>query len=840
MLDRRRLYENPLRFGTVFLGTILVLVTQVRAEDSDLPQAILEETTLKGYDDKEFTLGETGKRSFSAEDIDGLGGATYDPNELLEILPNVQFSNRRYRLNPDSLESLEPEEISISGARPGENTFIIDGLATNNLLDSISQQAFDQVEASSQAVFLDTDLIETLTVIDSNVTAEYGGFLGGVVEAKLRAPKPDLSGSFNFDYASSDYVEYLLDEQSIQESVVETTREEPTEFTRTRYAASFDIPIRSWFRTLFSYSRAESEVIRSALSSSYFSGRRPRTTIRENILAKAQIDLGVNTVLDVSTLITPYENQYWRTNIGKQFGGGSTTTAKIESDFEDGKMVLQLGYTTVNNEREEDADHFIYANTPSIDWVPDTANSALAGGFGDLDSSQESLDLSFTHTWSLIDGKISIGSEANYITAERGRPVTTFGYRDALPIILPDGVNLVEENPVPGTLIPGEQVLLERNDYRAFRAEAEIFQISAFIDANKSYEIFDWLSVEPYAGFRFEYESFLENFNISPRANVTFKLPFDFSVNFGANRYYAKNQLIYALREQDPDNFVYTRSLTFEDPNIVVSDFALEKQTMVSSFSSSNLDTPYSDELTVSVTTEIWELGEFRVKGLMRFNRDGLARSEPIIEERLDELGNPFTTNRYELTNSGEGEYQSLSFEWSKRLLNSRFSISSTISENIISRSTDTLLTFNDDEDVRVFFKGELIDYSELNVEREDFNTPLYVAGSWTADWLDNKLKTALRFRYRPSYTAIVETSETISIPGEVGSPFDVYEEQDLDDQFVVDASIRYTFDLPRDLKLETKVFIDNLFNTVPNVPVTNTQPYQQGRSYSFAASLRF
>jgi hypothetical protein len=733
---------------------------------------------------------------------------------------------------------LSPTEVSIAGARPGENNFVIDGVGTNNLLDSISQQAFDQVKASNQAVFIDSDLIKNITVYDSNVPAEYGDFLGGAVIAETRDPAFEFGGKFSVDYASDEFVEYLINEDKIDRPDPTEPFPEPTEFTRTRYSANFDVPINDHIRTLFSYSRAEAEVIRGALSSAYFTERRARTTIRENFMAKAQFNIGDNSLLTLQTLLTPYEDQYWKTNINRQFGGGTSSKISWATDFENSSIETTLAYTTAENSREEESDWYLYLNTASVDWVPDDRNTGQRGGFGDFDQSQSTLELDLIYRLRLEQGKISTGLEARRILAERGRSETVFGYRDGVvtfpnvPIIAPD----LDD----GSIIQGEQYLQERNDYRAFSAEAEIHDLALFVDANRTYEALSWLDLTPSLGLRTTYDDFLGNINLAPRLNLTFGLPADVSLNAGYNRYYAKNQLLYALREQDPDNFVYSRDVTLDpDQGYVLGPWELERQSRASSYSAADLDTPFSDELVVSISAPIWKLGNFRVKGLVRESHDGFARSEPIEETRIDEFGNPFTFRRFELTNDGTGEYRSLSFEWSKSIRNHRFSLSTTLSENVIAAGTDTLLSNTDPEleDQRVFFEERVLFYRELAVERENFNTPGYLSFSWASHWFDQKLQTGIRGRFRPSFERIVDTGDTTQVDGDT---LDVYEQETADAQFVLDGNISYTLELPGDTELQLGVSIDNLLNTVPNVAVTRFNPYQQGRSFSFRGSLKF
>ena len=80
--------------------------------------------------------------------------------------------------------------ISISGARPYENYFSVDGVGLNSLLDPLADGPTEvsSVPGHPQRTFINRNLIDSITVYDSNVPARYGYFLGGVVDAKTRLP----------------------------------------------------------------------------------------------------------------------------------------------------------------------------------------------------------------------------------------------------------------------------------------------------------------------------------------------------------------------------------------------------------------------------------------------------------------------------------------------------------------------------------------------------------------------------------------------------------------------------------------------------------------------------
>ena len=134
-----------------------------------------------------------GEQVIDRQMIEDLPSGNGDITSLLRTNPNVQFDNSQ--LSSKNPGEIAPADISINGARPWQNLFIVDGMSMNNDLDpGNSNDDFDEIPGRSQGLALDTDLLENIKVYDSNVPVEFGGFNGGVVEANTRDPRKELHG----------------------------------------------------------------------------------------------------------------------------------------------------------------------------------------------------------------------------------------------------------------------------------------------------------------------------------------------------------------------------------------------------------------------------------------------------------------------------------------------------------------------------------------------------------------------------------------------------------------------------------------------------------------------
>ncbi|MFO3704116.1 secretin and TonB N-terminal domain-containing protein [Xanthomonas codiaei] len=136
---------------------------------------------------------------------------------LLRINPSVQFSDTA-RSSRNAGE-IRPADFSINGAPFYQNLFLIDGISFNNDIDPVfnNPDHYADVPSQSQGIAVDTDLLEGVTVYDSNVPAAYGNFTGGVVDAQTRRAGEQLHGKVWFRMARSVWNDIIVPEGQEQD-----------------------------------------------------------------------------------------------------------------------------------------------------------------------------------------------------------------------------------------------------------------------------------------------------------------------------------------------------------------------------------------------------------------------------------------------------------------------------------------------------------------------------------------------------------------------------------------------------------------------------------------------
>jgi outer membrane receptor protein involved in Fe transport len=198
--------------ATVSLGLPTELNVQMN------PAGVTESVQVVGRTDAALVTP-AGSANFSATEIDTLAtGRTLAA--IAEVAPGLTANT------PNA------DQVTISGAFAYDNVFLLDGVDIN-----------DNLFGSPDDLFIE-DAIEQTQVITSGVSAEYGRFSGGVINAITKSGGNIFSGSFRTDLRNPSW----RDENPFEEEN-DTTR--PDDLGQT-YQATLGGPIlrdRLWFFT---------------------------------------------------------------------------------------------------------------------------------------------------------------------------------------------------------------------------------------------------------------------------------------------------------------------------------------------------------------------------------------------------------------------------------------------------------------------------------------------------------------------------------------------------------------------------------------------------------------
>ncbi|MGL6176166.1 MAG: TonB-dependent receptor plug domain-containing protein, partial [Vibrionaceae bacterium] len=248
----------------IIVGCLSCSLLSIQAQEAvDLGEM---DVSTSAESKQEQTVAATGYESFDPLDsgrsvIDsntvaaGFEGGT-DTTSLLQSLPFVQMDTERQAGTAEAAQSLRPSDFSISGGNFYDNSILIDGVSATSIMDvsSKSKNDFNEVFGqTSQTLYVDPSLIGSIEVLDSNISARYGDFTGGVVDMKLREPGRKFGFSATAGIQNDNMVSYR------KSGYGEIAKEKP-EFTKYQSALSLDLPVSERLFVLASVSRSESAV----------------------------------------------------------------------------------------------------------------------------------------------------------------------------------------------------------------------------------------------------------------------------------------------------------------------------------------------------------------------------------------------------------------------------------------------------------------------------------------------------------------------------------------------------------------------------------------------------
>lgn len=823
------------------IATVLSCASAAQAQETPpveaLPEAIAEGDRV----DEAYEMGtgnDSGTSTIKQKEIEARTPGSGDVNQLLKVLPSVQFMRNEGLAKPADIQDIRPADISISGGRIYENLVTINGVDVNSRMDVTESNAAKINEVagnSAQTQWLDSELIGEIILRDSNISAEYGRFTGGALEIQTRDPKRRWGASATMSYTEDAMVNYIVSDGT-RLSFEEDDEELPDapEFSKWRFGATLDVPVSDRGGLLFGFNRSRSEVTYFK-SARYGGGPVPRSSVSDNFLVGGTYDVAPDILLSGKVSYSPYESEYSSsTGLDKlvvSHGGGVAAQFGLESKANPLRWKVDAKFSHSDSSREAEPVHYsISSSTINGDFC--SSSSCSRGGFGDLNQTQDNYNLAFRLEKDAGPGVLRGGVDFQHIDAMRERPETNYYYKIteiADNVVCVDGEDLTCAN--------GEYYLYQQNELRAYRADIYITSLSAWGEYDASFG-----PVDLRAGIRYDHENFLGNHNIAPRLAVTWNLGNDWALTGGANRYYGRSMVGYAIKEQYPDSFIYRRVGTTvgDDLNVSNDDWYLYKTSRSTTYSQSNLDTPYSDELTASVGAKFLG-GKLRLKGVYRDTKDEFARSVRFEEPYILENGNETTRRFYVMTNDGRSKYRGGSLEWVRTSGKHTFAFNvnySKTSSNVLDYfvSTDDLL----EDGEEVVYDGQIVNLLELLAlnQRLEFASPLFVNASWSALWFDDRLTTNVNLRYRDGFEQIEDSGANETIDGTRYDVFDIIKYSDR-----VDVNLNASMDVIRS-KMGTvtlDVRASNLLNLIPaQDSVRTSNPYQYGRSFWFGLKYKY
>ncbi|EKE69565.1 TonB-dependent receptor plug domain-containing protein [Gallaecimonas xiamenensis] len=816
-----------------------------------------------------------GRYTLSRDFLDSSALGNGNITDQLAILPGVQLSENS--LDVSNLAELKPALLTISGGQPWQTGFFLDGLNFNSRLDpaatGVAAANINQVQGHPQGLFINQAIVDSVTVFDNNIPAEYGNFSGGVVDAKTRDPRQSPAFSFQYRGTRSDWGQYrVFEQEQLQEDDLglddgsdNELRAPVFEKDQLNMSASRQMGDHS---LLFSASATRSRI-------SELSFNQPKVAKRRssNFLLKYGYQ-GWLDELNLTAVYAPYRSeQFVKDTKDSDFtldGGGGSLSLEAAQALGPWYWRGKASGHYSQSSREAPQAYLPWLRAPGKAWGLNSGDIPLSkeGGFGSLENRQLGfrLDQSLARSFSALgaDHQFKLGYQLEHQALERDRHQPAYTYnspvRDADIICNGQTLDCVEQayhRPLveleaelgePLDLLNPEHFALYsanvamRGQYFQMRRlyPEEHIQVQLLTQGLYLQDDMAWQRFGLNLGLRLDHDDVLKNLNLAPRLQLSYDLLGDGDTLLlaGLNRYYDANLLTYKIREAQVPYVVQYRPIV----DGAVQSWMTSGGASRFRYRYQDLDTPYSDELVLGLKQALWG-GVLSLKGVWRKGKDQIAQGE-------SELLNGYTY--VQQINQGENEHQRVSLSWTGTLGRHSLWINGSYTENTLSTDSYDGTVDNTPEDEIVFLQSgqdyQLVSLGDLNRYATDFSRPVTVNAGLVSQWT-RSLTTSLSAGWRGSYDTVVDTGQErasdrllqVCPECQVSNIYyPVYRKVRLKGRVLLDGAIRWQMPLVGQHSLECKLEINNLLNSRTNLVADGVSGIETGRQFWLGLGYSF
>lgn len=559
-----------------------------------------------------------GTQKITEQEIERRPTTNGNITDLLKTNPNVRFSTGADGSNSGG--EIKPSEISFHGEKFYNNNFVLNGMSNNDNINPGSDNsrlqtmqpkgsmAYDLPGGDTQSFWIDSSLLKSVEAFDSNVSAKYGNFTGGVVDAKLKDPSFDKwnSGKIYYRRTQDSWASFHVDDEANFERAVRLDFQ--PKFTKEQYGIIVNQKLSEKASMRFNYTRTQSEMdyyhpnlaYRDAAGVFGHAGqiKNNQTRVAETFMING-VYLPDNGDLWRATVIySPHKAKYFKrdTKDGafETTGGGIQANIEWEKQFDNIKMTSYLGYKRTGNKVEHEAQNYrTYTNNEKLAWKSD-GNNSREGGYGTFETDKTiytaKQDFNVTEfDWGESQHKLSFGWQADFAKAKYIRDNDSYNYSYERQFNYYPVCNGAE------ACIDGDQYAWKKLYYYARNVKANDNSYSAYVEDN-----FSWKNLSVALGARYDYNQFLGKHNLAQRTSASYDVFGDEKTRIftGFNRYYSGSMLAYKMRQGISNYLSYERN-QFADGT--VGPWLAPAQASNNTYDVAKLKNPYSDEIVLGL-----------------------------------------------------------------------------------------------------------------------------------------------------------------------------------------------------------------------------------------------
>lgn len=803
----------------------------MQSNDTEKSSVQLSPLVLKAAEDKQH-IGQT---IYTKEDIEKTPNSSKNITDFLKVNPNVQFSNKAK--NGLQQGELTPSDISINGGMPYENKYLINGMSVNNNINPIgSKESNDPTNlmGTTQTVAVNTDLLCDITLLDSNVSAEYGEFTGGVVSAETCKPKTEVGkihGNISYDYTTDSWSKINFpDSDSLEDFENSNSEKNQPYFTKQGLSTNIygNLTDTLGFNAYGSYRHSAIPLKTNLNEPKNFE----QTRESHNGGLEFFYTQSDTTELKVGAQFFENKGLYFKEDI---LNSESTHVSDSKSIYVDLKNKLDtvtlkqhLNYQSQNASREAADNLYIWAKSDSKNWNSKKA-SQQEGNLGDLAQEEKKLEYNVTAEFTPIETHFlthtfKVGAGLGHYEANSSRANNTYSYASLnkpqrAENCIDNGLELEDCDPSTG------QVFDKRKAYYAHNINIEQNRWNAFIQDSMHYKNY----VSSTIGVRFDYDSLTQNNNIAPRTSFNYK-PFGnnrLTFTTGWNRYYGLNSFSNELSDRldqyqkDENRVSENGHWTNEwkpDANFGNINYR------------SKLKSPYSDETVFAVQTQFANTNVV-LKWVGRDNKDQIKTILKIKDPKFNQK------NTYHYDNSGlsTSDIYTLSINniTPIHIANSshRFNLALDYTKTTRNFTDYTSSSSNTPE---VIYDGEKI--SSDFIPASNYNTPWTARLSWDIGFDHLPLTISNFFSYKAAADAM-KVKYKVNLEDGI---YDVYTPYETKPSFSWDMRTSYTIPSTKNTQTILGLTINNLTNHKNEYLDTGIAKPEIGRQFIADITFKF
>jgi len=754
---------------------------------------------------------------FDAEFIAAMPGGEANLADLLRTNPAVDFA-RESDLSKNSAVQ-RPAEISIHGQPFYQNAFLIDGTDTGNDLNPADGEDIWHVPSnfephggsSPQGYYVDTNLVESVEVYDSNIPAEYGGFTGGVVAAELKRFTGVNSLSLDYSLRRDEWEEFHVTEDDLTANDYYNAGYTP-DYRKThlrvgvqRGIADFGLSLSASRRmSTFAqrYEKRYSSVKREVQHVTY-------DDVIDNVVGRVDAEFG-GTTLGLSfrhakrrhdgVTSTSYDGSFTQDHVGNGL------TLDLERGLGAGRIESAIGLDRAEDVLDSETSLAVFHEYAEAS----TTDLQYQGAFGDSDQAQTRYSLKSKWTRNPIpvgevEHRIVLGGELQRTRSYYERPEDVV--IELYWCVRDQGREGCRDQDGDGVSGPGDEYFARAQRYNA--GKVDLAYGAASLYAEDRMEFGRW---QANAGLRVDWNDYLGNIDVSPRLSAERDVFGNERTILivGVNRYYGRSFFRYQLND--------ALSGWYENIQYNTDGSVRRVLTRPDRTGRSDLSTPYSDEWMLGWTQAVGALTA-RMQFVNREGRDGVTRGRRC----LDPDDARCRDYHYIYTNDGRSSTQSvgLHLETAEALragpTETTFALGMSYSDSTNNRQDDAGYDEQLNEDL-IYYDGRITDVE--NLPPWDYNVPFGTSffavtsiPAWGVTW-SNFLNIRRGGTVARDSGLDCDDDEIDYCEGS----YDIYEDFDFDGLVTIDARIewrpQFIGEVDGYIRLEVKNLFDDTMDT--------------------------